>query len=77
MVLNKPPEHGSQGLMYMQKEGYKKGTTDDNLYIKIKNQNMIFVVAYVNDIIFGSNLTIPSRKFATKIQEEFEMSMLG
>lgn len=38
---------------------------------------MIIVVVYVDDIIFGSNLTILSRKFATKMQEEFEMSMLG
>jgi hypothetical protein len=62
---------------YLQKQGYKRGTTDNNLYIKIEDQNMIFVVVYVDDIIFGSNLTILSRKFATKMQEEFEMSMMG
>ena len=38
---------------------------------------MIVVVVYVNDIVFGSNLTIMSRKFATEMKEEFEMSMLG
>jgi hypothetical protein len=38
---------------------------------------MIIVVVYVDDIIFGSNLTILRRNFATKMQEEFEMSMLG
>ena len=38
---------------------------------------MILVVVYVDDIIFGSNLTTLSIKFATKMQEEFEMSMLG
>jgi hypothetical protein len=37
---------------------------------------MIFVVVYVDDIIFGSNLTTLRRKFAIKMQEEFEMSML-
>jgi hypothetical protein len=62
---------------YLQKQGYKRGTTDNNLYIKIEDQNMIIVVVYVDDIIFGSNLTILRRKFATKMQEEFEMSMLG
>jgi hypothetical protein len=35
------------------------------------------VVVYVDEIIFGSNLTIMSRKFATKMQDELEMSMLG
>jgi hypothetical protein len=62
---------------YLQKQGYKRGTTDNNLYIKIEDQNMIVVVVYVDDIIFGSNLTIMRRKFATEMQEEFEMSMLG
>jgi hypothetical protein len=38
---------------------------------------MIFMVVYVDDIIFGSNLTTLSKKIATKIQESFEISMLG
>jgi hypothetical protein len=38
---------------------------------------MIVVVMYVDDIIFGSNLTTQRRKFATKMQEKLEMSMLG
>jgi hypothetical protein len=38
---------------------------------------MIVVVVYVDDIIFGSNLTTLSKKFATQMKEEFEMSMLG
>ena len=62
---------------YLQKQGYKRGTTHRNLYIKIEDQNMIFLMLYVDDIIFGSNLTKPRRNFATKMQEEFEMSMLG
>ena len=61
---------------YLQKHGYKRGSTD-NLYIKIEDKNMIFVVVYVDDIIFESNLTTLRRKFATKMQEEFEISMLG
>jgi hypothetical protein len=38
---------------------------------------MIVVMVYVYDIIFGSNLTILRKKFATEMQKEFEMSMLG
>ena len=38
---------------------------------------MIIVVVYVDEIIFVSSLTILTRNFATKMQEEFEMSMLG
>ena len=62
---------------YLQQQGYKRGTIDNNLYIKIEEQNMIVVVVYVDDIIFGSNLTILSKQFATEMQKEFEMSMVG
>jgi hypothetical protein len=62
---------------YLPIKGYNRGITDNNLYIKIEDQNMIVMVVYVDDIIFGSNLTIMSIQFATKMQEEFEMSMLG
>jgi len=62
---------------YLQKQGYKRGTTDSNIYIKIKEQNMIVVVVYVDDIIFGSNLTILRKQFSTEMQKEFEMPMLG
>jgi hypothetical protein len=61
----------------MKKQGYKRGTTENNLYIKIEDQNMIFVVVYVDDITFGSNLTTLRRKFSTRLQEEIEMAMLG
>ena len=38
---------------------------------------MIIVVAYVEDIIFGSNIQILSVDFASETKKEFEMSMLG
>ena len=62
---------------YLQQQGYKKGTIDSNPYVKIKEQNMIVVVVYVDDIIFGSNLTILSKCVSTEIEKEFDMSMLG
>jgi hypothetical protein len=52
---------------YLQKQGYKRGTTDNNLYIKIEDQDMIVVVVYVDDIIFGSNLTILRKMFSTEM----------
>ena len=62
---------------YLQNQGYKRGTTEKNLYIKIEDQNIIIVLVYVDDIIFRSNLTTLRRNFATKMQEEFQMSVLG
>jgi len=38
---------------------------------------MIVVLVYVDDIIFGSNLTILRKMVSTKMQKDLEMSMLG
>ena len=38
---------------------------------------MIVVVVYVDDIIFGRKLKSLSKQFSTKMQKEFEMTMLG
>jgi hypothetical protein len=38
---------------YLQKQEFKKGNADNNLYIKV-NQDSIFIIeVYVYDIIFG------------------------
>ena len=38
---------------------------------------MLTIVVYVDDIIFGSNEESMSRNFASVMQQEFEMSLLG
>ena len=53
------------------------GATHNNIYIKLENKNMIIIVIYVDDIIFGSDLKILSVNFALEMKKEFEMSMLG
>ena len=62
---------------YLKQQGYKRGDTDSNLYIKIKDKHMIIVVVYVDDTIVGSNLQILSVNFASEMNKEFEVSMLG
>ena len=62
---------------YLKQQGYKRGDTNSNLYMKIKDKNMIIVVVYVDDMIFGRNIQIISVKFAFEMEKEFEMSMLG
>ena len=55
----------------------KLQTTESNLYLKFKDENMIIVVVYVDAIIFGSNLQMLSVKFAYEMKKEFKISMLG
>ena len=62
---------------YLKQQGYKRGATENNLYINFENENMIIVVVYVDDIILGRDLQILSVKFASEMKKYFEMSMSG
>jgi hypothetical protein len=62
---------------YLQQAGFKKGSADNNLYIKVSEGNILLIEVYVDDIIFGSDDDRLSQKFSKYMQNEFEMSLLG
>eukprot|EP00253_Pinus_taeda_P033860 PITA_33860 len=62
---------------YLRQQGFIKGSTDSNIYIRIDNDKLLILVVYADDIIFGSNEEHTSQNFALVMQKEFEMSMLG
>lgn len=62
---------------YLHQQGFKKGTVDSNLYVKTQNDNQIVVVVYVDDIILGGCKDELCKDFSIKMQNEFEMSMIG
>jgi hypothetical protein len=62
---------------YLQQEGFRKGSADNNLYIKVTQDSILLIEFYVDDIIFGSIDDRLSQKFAKDMQNEFEMSLLG
>ena len=49
---------------YLQHHGFKQGSVDSNLYIKMDKESMIIVEVYVDDIIFGSDGDKLSKQFA-------------
>eukprot|EP00253_Pinus_taeda_P014397 PITA_14397 len=61
---------------YLQQQGFKKGSVDNNLHVRIEHDSLTIIYVYVDDIIFGSNDDRLSKKFATNMQSEFEMSLL-
>ena len=61
---------------YFQKQGFKKGV-ESNLYIKPNENELLIVVVYVDDIMFGSNKDELTKRFAEEMKSEFEMSMIG
>jgi hypothetical protein len=62
---------------YLQQAGFRKGSVDNNLYIKVSQGNILLIEVYVVDIIFGSDDDMLRQKFAKDMQNEFEMSLLG
>jgi hypothetical protein len=62
---------------FLQDKGFTKGTVDSNLYIKTESDDLLVVLIYVDDIIFGCNNDSSIQWFANSMQTEFEMSMIG
>jgi hypothetical protein len=62
---------------YLHDKGFKSRTVDSNLYIKKENNDFLIVLVYVDYIIFGSNNATLVQWFASTMQSEFAMSMIG
>lgn len=62
---------------YLQDKGFKKNIVDNNLYIKFEGDDLLIVLVYVDDIIFGSTNDSFVLWFANTMKFEFEMSMIG
>ena len=64
---------------YLQDKVFQKlkGTVDSNLYIKSEGDDLLVVLVYVDDIIFGCTNDSVIQWFANSMQSDFEMSMIG
>ena len=62
---------------YLQDKGFKKGSVDSNLYIKSEGENLLLVLVYVDDIIFGYTNPLSVQWFSNSMSFEFEMLMIG
>jgi hypothetical protein len=62
---------------FLQDKGFKKGTVDNNLYIKFEGDNLLVVLVYVDDIIFGCTNESSVHWFSNSMKTKFEMSLIG
>ena len=62
---------------YVQHAGFRKGSADNNLYIKVTQDGILLIEVYIDDIIFGSIDDRLSQKFAKDMHNEFQMSLHG
>ncbi|KAH9770963.1 hypothetical protein KPL71_012543 [Citrus sinensis] len=56
---------------------FSMGKADTTLFVKHKNQYILIVQIYVDDIIFGSTNELLCKDFSSCMSQEFEMSMMG
>jgi len=56
---------------------YKMGMVDNTLFVKKKENHIMIVQIYVDDIVFGSTDQSLCDEFANSMHDEFEMSMMG
>lgn len=61
---------------FLVKVGFAKGTIDTTLFIK-KQDDIILIQIYVDDIIFGSTNPQYCKNFPALMVSRFEMSMMG
>nr|CAN65058.1 hypothetical protein VITISV_008902 [Vitis vinifera] len=62
---------------FLLKKGFKMGKIDTTLFIKTKDNGMLLVQIYVDDIIFGATNVSLCEEFSKCMHSEFEMSMMG
>ncbi|KAH9801446.1 hypothetical protein KPL71_001040 [Citrus sinensis] len=56
---------------------FSMGKADTTLFVKHKNQDILIVQIYVDDIIFGSTNVLLCKDFSSFMSQEFKMSMMG
>jgi hypothetical protein len=57
--------------------GFSRGINDTTLFTKNRDNELLLVQIYVDDIIFGSTNATLAEEFSILMSSEFEMSMMG
>ncbi|KAH9792467.1 hypothetical protein KPL71_004134 [Citrus sinensis] len=62
---------------FLLENDFSMGKADTTLFVKHKNQDILIVQIYVDDIIFCSTNELLCKEFSLCMSKEFEMSMMG
>ena len=62
---------------FLLENDFNRGKIDSTLFVKHKNDDLLIVQVYVDDIIFGSTNDSLCKDFADCMSGEFQMSMMG
>ena len=61
---------------FLLKHNFVRGSVDTTLFIKTKENDILLIQIYVDDIIFGSTNELLCIEFSNLMKSEFEMSMM-
>jgi len=56
---------------------FRRGKVDNTLFLKSKEEHLLIVEVYINDIIFGATHNDLCDEFSKIMRSEFEMSIMG
>jgi Reverse transcriptase (RNA-dependent DNA polymerase) len=62
---------------FLIENGFIRGINDTTLFTKKRDNDLLLVQIYVDDIIFGSTNAALAEEFSILMSSEFEMSMMG
>ena len=62
---------------FLLENGFKIRKIDDTLILKSRGKELLIFQVYIDDIIFGATLDALLKDFATLMESEFEMIMMG
>jgi Reverse transcriptase (RNA-dependent DNA polymerase) len=62
---------------FLIENGFTRGINDTTLFTKKRDNDLLLVQIYVDDIIFGSTNAALAEVFLILMSSEFEMSMMG
>ena len=62
---------------FLLENNFARENIDKTLFIKKKNNKLLVVQIYVDDIIFGTTNEVLCKEFTELILGEFEMSLMG
>ncbi|GKA07794.1 retrovirus-related pol polyprotein from transposon TNT 1-94 [Tanacetum coccineum] len=62
---------------FLVSKGFSKGSIDPTMFITKKEEDILLVKIYVDDIIFGTTNPKLSKRFEKLMHNKFEMSMMG
>ncbi len=62
---------------FLLNNNFSRGNVDKTLFLKRKDENLLVVQIYVDDIIFGATNDTLCKEFADLMHGKFEMSLMG